>query len=162
MTENELLIDTLTHKKYVLSAGMKMIEYLYSEGRNAEALQIARRCARHDDSKLESDEMQAFLQLPKEGNNMKDANAAMPEQVKKFVAMHWKHNKHHPEFFDDYHDMSEIDIMEMVIDWYARSQQFGTDFLNFVSTRQANRFHFDKEIFNKVWQYCLIMDKKEL
>lgn len=160
MTERELINDTLIHKQYVLEHGCKLINYLYSQYRNDDALQLARRCARHDDSKFESDEMQCFLQLPEDAENMKNAEAELPEQVKKFIMAHWKHNKHHPEFFDDYHQMSDIDIMEMVIDWYARSKQFGTDFKNFVITRQNNRFHFDQEFFNKVWKYCLIMDKE--
>ena len=89
---------------------------------------------------------------------MRNANAEMPEQVKKFVELHWKHNKHHPEFWEDYHQMCEVDIMEMVVDWYARSMQFKTNFQEFVLTRQHNRFHFDDEFFKKVWIYCLIMD----
>ena len=161
MTERELITDTLIHKQFITIAGRKLINYLYDNDRAEDALKLARRCARHDDSKFESDEMQAFLQLPKDGINMKDAEAEMREQVKKFVAMHWKHNKHHPEFWEDYRQMEEVDIMEMVVDWYARSLQFGTDFKKFVSTRQRNRFHFDKDFYKRVWNYCLILDKEE-
>lgn len=158
MLPNEHISDTLLHKQLVIKAGMNLIQYLYENGRNEDALQLARRCARHDNSKFESEEMKGFLRLPKEGETMKNANATMPETVQKFIKMHWKHNRHHPEFFTDYHEMEELDIMEMVCDWYARSLQFGTNFKEFVKTRQANRFHFDEDFFNVVWKYCEIID----
>ena len=158
MLPHEHISDTLLHKQFVITAGMKLIQYLHDNERDKDALQLARRCARHDNSKFESEEMHGFLQLPKEGENMKNANAAMPESVQNFVKMHWKHNRHHPEFFADYHEMEELDIMEMVCDWYARSLQFGTNFKDFIKTRQANRFKFDEDFFAVVWKYCEIID----
>ena len=159
MTDKELIADTILHKKIVLEVGQKMVDYLFNNNRPEDALQLARRCARHDNSKFESDEMKALLQIPKDLNNMKDADTPIPDQMKKFVEMHWKHNRHHPEFFEDYHDMTELDIIEMVIDWYARSLQFKTDFKDFVIKRQNNRFHFDDDFFAIIWSYCLIIDK---
>ena len=161
MLPHEHITDTLEHKQFVMMAGMKLIKYLTNNGRDEDALQLARRCARHDNSKFESDEMHGFLQLPKEGENMKNANAPLSESVQNFIKMHWKHNRHHPEFFNDYHEMEELDIMEMVCDWYARSLQFKTNFKEFVTTRQAIRFHFDEEFFNVVWKYCEIIDSEE-
>ena len=57
--------------------------------------------------------------------------------------------------------MNEVDILEMCCDWHARSIQYHTDFLSFVKIRQENRFHFPKDMFDKIWKYCLILNKKE-
>lgn len=160
MLPQEHINDTLRHKELVMVAGMKLINYLHENNRGDEALQLARRCARHDNSKFESEEMYCFLQLPNEGENMKNANAPLSEEVQHFIELHWKHNRHHPEFFNDYHEMEELDIMEMVCDWYARSLQFKTNFKEFVLTRQSIRFKFDDEFFKVVWKYCEILDKE--
>lgn len=159
MLPKEHISDTLLHKQLVILAGTKLINYLYDNGRDEDALELAKRCSDHDNSKFEDEEMQSFLQLPKEGETMRNANATMPESVQNFIKLHWQNNRHHPEFFDDYHEMEELDVMEMVCDWYARSLQFKTNFKEFVKTRQANRFHFDKRFFDVVWKYCEIIDR---
>lgn len=153
----EHIQDTLIHKQLVIESGLILIKYLEKHGREDDATQLARRCVRHDNSKLESDEMKQFLKLPAEKENMKDARKEMPNEVKRLVEMHWKHNRHHPEFFEDYHDMTDVDIMEMVCDWHARSAQFNTNFMDFIITRQQNRFNFDEEFFRKVLDYCEIL-----
>ena len=161
MLPREHIKDTLLHKKYVLEAGLKLIEYLFEEGRNEDAIALAHRCANHDESKLGPEEMQEFLQLPKEGLNMKFADMPLSENISNLIKIHWNNNRQHPEHFDDYHEMTEIDVMEMVCDWYARSQQYQTNFKEFVQTRQKMRFKFDKEFFDVVWYYCNLIDKGE-
>ena len=54
--------------------------------------------------------------------------------------------------------MNELDIIEMVCDWYARSMQYKTDFLSFVVSRQESRFHFPNEMFDKIYRYCEIIN----
>lgn len=161
MLPQEHIKDTLVHKKYVLEAGQILIDYLFEQNRNDDAIALAYRCARHDESKLGNEEMQEFLKLPKEGLNMKFADMPLADNISNLIRVHWANNRHHPEFFHDYHNMSEMDIMEMVCDWYARSLQYGTNFKEFVQTRQKMRFKFDKDFFETVWKYCLIIDKGE-
>lgn len=158
MTEKEHIIDTILHKKYMLESGLILIQYLYNNNRSQDALDLAKRCARHDNSKLEGEEISQFIKLDKNKSSMIDSSILLSDDTKKIIAIHWKNNKHHPEHFKSYEDMSEIDIMEMVCDWYARSKQFQTDFLNFVKTRQENRFRFNEDFFEKVYNYCKIID----
>ena len=146
--------DTLTHKHFFIQSTMKMIEYLYAQDRYDDALELAKRCSMHDHSKLEMDEVQHFIQLPIESK----PNGRLTEEQRQLIEMHWKRNRHHPEFFSDYHKMSEIDILEMVCDWYARSLQFETDFMEFVNEIPRERFGFDDEFFDKVLQYSLILN----
>lgn len=49
------------------------------------------------------------------------------------------------------------DIVEMVCDWHANSSIYGTDLIDFVVTRQQNRFHFPEEMFKQVLSYCNIL-----
>ena len=36
-------------------------------------------------------------------------------------------NRHHPDFHADPNDMTDVDLIEMVCDWTAMSQEFGQD-----------------------------------
>ena len=99
-----------------------------------------------------------LCQIPRDTTSFTNANSGLDEIMKKSIELHWKHNSHHPEYFENVEDMSELDIMEMCCDWHARSQQYGTDFLSFVKTRQENRFHFPETMFEKIWNYCVILE----
>jgi hypothetical protein len=51
----------------------------------------------------------------------------MEEQVRLAIQNHVTTNRHHPEFHADPSDMTDVDIIEMVCDWTAMSQEFGQD-----------------------------------
>ena len=161
MLPQEHIKDTLLHKKFVMEAGIKLIDYLFEQNRSQDAIALASRCSCHDDSKLGPSEMQEFLKLPNEGLNMKFADMPLADNISNLIRVHWANNRHHPEYFQDYHEMTELDVIEMVCDWYARSQQYGTNFKEFVKTRQKIRFKFDDDFFAVVWKYCELIDKEE-
>ena len=155
----QFLPPWLLHKQYVLESSTVLIKYLYENNRPEDALSLAKKCAKHDNSKFEGEEIAGFIKLDKSRRSMMDSNEEITEDIKKVIETHWKNNRHHPEHFKSYKEMNEIDIMEMVCDWYSRSRQFGTDFLPFVKARQANRFHFDEDFFNKVYFYCELISQ---
>lgn len=160
MKEFELILDTLEHKQLILDCGLVMTKWLIKEGRDEEALAFLKRLIVHDNSKLSKGEINLFLQIEDSEKGLKDAYTKMSEQTKKAIELHWKNNRHHPECFADYHEMKELDIIEMVCDWFSRSLQYKTDFLEFVKIRQDNRFHFEYEFFKKVWYFCLIINNE--
>ena len=155
----EHINDTLLHKQLLINSCLKMINYLYSCGREDDALALARRCSSHDHSKLDEEEIKCFTQLPKEGHNKKP-NGILTEEQKKLIETHWSKNKHHPEYFNDYHEMGEVDILEMVCDWSARSDQFCNvkSLVQFLDETQKKRFGFDDEFYSKIHDYCEILD----
>jgi hypothetical protein len=51
----------------------------------------------------------------------------MEERVRAAVDHHVTTNRHHPEFHADPNDMTHVDLIEMVCDWTAMSQEFGQD-----------------------------------
>ena len=89
----------------------------------------------------------------------KNAKYKLSKEERDIIRLHWKNNRHHPEHFNDINQMSDLDIWEMVCDWYARSLQYGTNFLEFVSTRQKNRFDFPEQQFEKIYKYCITVNE---
>jgi hypothetical protein len=153
------IIDTLTHKQFFSTACLRMIDYLYVCERFDDALELAKRCSLHDHSKFEDDEIKQFIQLPIEEYSIKTSREPLtPEQVK-YIETHWKRNRHHPEFFSSPNNMSDIDIMEMVCDWFARSLQYGDDFMYYATVVARRRFGFNEETFAKVLSYCEALNK---
>lgn len=51
----------------------------------------------------------------------------MEDHVRVAIDHHMRTNRHHPEFHSDPNDMSEVDLIEMVCDWTAMSQEFDQD-----------------------------------
>lgn len=152
--------DTLIHKQLMIQSSLLMIEYLYSQNRYEDALELAKRCSIHDHSKFEMDEVEMFIKMSIKEHGKSRPNGKLTEDQKKLIEMHWKRNRHHPEFFSDYHKMSEIDILEMVCDWHSRAKQFGTDYMEFVNTIPKERFEFDDEFFDHIYKYCCILQEK--
>lgn len=151
--------DTLIHKQCLINSCVKMINCLYDCGRDDDALALAKRCSLHDHSKLQTEEIDSFVCLPKEDHDGKP-NGILTDEQRKYIEIHWKKNRHHPEFHDDYHQMSEIDIIEMVCDWHARSKQFGNvmSLVEFLNDTQMKRFGFDAELYERILVYCEIFD----
>lgn len=133
-----------------------MINHLYSVGKYDLALELAKRAVIHDNSKFNNDEIELFIKIPRREDSIKDCSLLLDDQ-KKLLKLHWSHNSHHPEHFNDYHEMSEVDIIEMCCDWHARSQQFKNDFLEYVKSVPKDRFGFDDQFFNKIFEYCLVL-----
>lgn len=150
--------DFIIHKKFVLSSGEKLVNYLILNNQDELAIEFLKRLAIHDNSKLNKEEFILLCNIENKKNSFINANEVLDENLKKSIELHWKNNSHHPEHFQNAENMSELDIMEMCCDWHARSCQYNTDFLSFVKIRQENRFHFSDKMFEKIWNYCLILN----
>lgn len=156
------LNDLMIHKQYIISSGLILVNYLYNNNQKDLAIELVKRISVHDNSKLESEELNSLIQIPYDLSIFKNPKEFLSDNSKEFIKMHWEHNSHHPEHYKNFSDMTELDIMEMVCDWYARSKQFNTDFLSFVKERQKNRFHFSEKQFEKIFNYCLILNQENL
>ena len=153
--------ETLLHKSFVIKACIKMSNYLSSEDKKDLAILLLNRANIHDNSKLVGPELELLSSIYGNQSAFIDPKVQLSNNEKDVIEKHWENNRHHPEHFEDFDNMSELDILEMVCDWYARSMQYGTDFLEFVRVRQETRFHFSDEMFEKVYKYCEILEKNE-
>ena len=153
----EQIEETFIHKALVNKSCLKMSKYLHSIGKDDLAIGICRRAVLHDNSKLDDNELGPFAKLEHEKDSLRDPNVSLDDKTKNIIEVHWHKNRHHPEFFPEITDMAEIDIIEMCCDWHARSIQYGTDLLEVVKIRQENRFHFPKEQYEKILEYCKVL-----
>lgn len=151
------VFETMVHKSFVIQACLKMSKYLISEGKKDLAMLLLKRANIHDNSKLVGPELELLSSLYGSQDAFTNPKVQLSENERKIIEKHWENNRHHPEHFDNVEKMTELDIIEMVCDWYARSCQYKTDFLEFVKSRQENRFHFPSKMFEKVYNYCEII-----
>ena len=163
MTDYEKIFqDTIIHKEYVVISCNKLATYLEKEGAVTHAKLLRERGAVHDNSKISNiDEMMALSRIINDKSSLKDSSKKLSRIEKDAIRIHWSNNSHHPEHFKSVIDMSKLDIMEMCCDWYARSMQYGSDFLSFVKQRQEERFHFPDWMFAEIWHYCKILNSSD-
>lgn len=145
--------DTVIHKKHMMDSALKMADKLIQNGEEELAIELLKRSIYHDNSKIGKDEIILLSSITNKKALM-DPNINLNEKEKESIEKHWEKNRHHPEHFKDVKEMEEIDIIEMVCDWHARSVQHETDMIDFVVIRQKNRFHFPEDMFKKIIYYC--------
>lgn len=151
--------DTIRHKKIVLDNCFLMSKHLMSKGKIELGTQLLKRGCEHDNSKFDTDEFRRLSQILKSRRCFREASMSLTVDETKAIEYHWQHNRHHPEYFDSYEEMTELDILEMICDWFARSIQYETEFLPFVKERQANRFNFGTKKFDKILKYCILIEE---
>jgi hypothetical protein len=94
--------------------------------------ELLERADRHDASKFGSEERIPYIWLT-EFHRCRTMGEPfqypekMEEQVRAAIKHHVTTNRHHPEFHADPDDMTDVDLMEMVCDWTAMSQEFQQD-----------------------------------
>ena len=154
---NKHIVDTINHKQLVLESASILCKYLLENDEPEKALALIRRCAVHDNSKFSDEEITAFTSLNEDISNLKNPKAKLDEIKKRLITIHWKNNRHHPEYFSDINEMTEIDIMEMACDCHARSIEYSTDLLEFVEIRQKERFNLPQHIYDTYYKYCQIL-----
>lgn len=152
--------DNVLHKQIVLQNCLLMSDYFMRNDKASLGISILRRGAFHDNSKFDADEFASLSRiLTDDRQGFRDATVQLTPEQSKAIESHWSKNTHHPEYYEDHNDMSELDIIEMVCDWYARSKQYGTEFIPFIVERQKNRFKFSKEKFDSILNYCKLLER---
>ena len=96
------------------------------------ANELEQRAIDHDASKFSLEERVPYIWLTeyhrcrKAGKPFNYPNG-MTERVEKAIQHHVSTNRHHPEHHTNPNDMTDIDIIEMVCDWTAMSEEFDQD-----------------------------------
>lgn len=112
--------------------------------------ELLTRAEKHDQSKLESPEMEMFDEWT---SKLRGSTYGSPEydefrrQLKPVLNHHYAHNRHHPEHFENgVQDMTLIDLVEMLMDWKASGMRHNDGDL-FESIRiNHERFGFSHEL----------------
>lgn len=83
-------------------------------------------------------------------------------KLKLAVMHHNRTNSHHPEFWSGINNMPKVAIAEMVCDWKARSEEFGTSLRDWIETSATKRFEFTKEdaIYKIIFEFVDLLCPK--
>lgn len=146
MTDIERMYrDTFVHKGYVIRVCNTFADWLEKEGREEEAKELRARALVHDNSKiLNHDEFRALVKIINDKSSMRDANAIMTKWSQESLQLHWEHNEHHPEHWANQDDMPRAARYEFICDCCARSLQFGTNLVEFMTTFMEKKFKFSE------------------
>ncbi len=94
--------------------------------------ELALRAKEHDASKFGPEERNAYVWLTEYHQCRRNGEPleyppGVEQEVKRAINHHMTANRHHPQFHTDPNDMTEVDLIEMVCDWTAMSQEFDQD-----------------------------------
>ncbi|MGL4442150.1 MAG: DUF5662 family protein, partial [Alsobacter sp.] len=76
---------------------------------------------------------------------------------------HVRTNSHHPEYWGGVANMPEIAVAEMVCDWYARAQEFGTGLRDWITQQAVDRYaiQIDSEQFAWIQKFTAMLTESQ-
>ena len=136
--EIEKLDDLIRHISKVRESGILLGRRLINRGIENNSSsdisighQLIARVHIHDNSKFYGMEWKYMGKNEQNGEMLKEA-----------ILHHQSVNDHHPEYWRDVNkDMPAIAIAEMICDWKARSEEFGTSLKDYIKDTALNRFN---------------------
>lgn len=127
------------HKQAVMDNCMLLAEKLIEAGRFDTGRRLFVAGYTHDNSKffgIEWDEMAPGTTCEDEHKKLKLRTA---------ISNHNRTNPHHPEYWGTIHQMPELETFEMVCDFKARAEGFGSSLTDYINNEATKRWKFSKE-----------------
>lgn len=114
--------------------------------------ELAMRAQNHDKSKLEDPEKSIFeIYTPK----LKGTTYGSPEyneylkEMKPALDHHYANNSHHPEYYENgVNDMTLMDLLEMVADWYAAGKRHADGSIKRTIEINSKRFLLSNQLIS--------------
>src|SRR3954451_24415783 len=134
MTPEEHLDSLVRHIGLVRDACLMLGRRLMAQGREDFGRLLIAHGFVHDASKfhgIEWDYLHIGPDVPTEG-------------LRLAIEQHRRTNSHHPEYWGGIENMPEISVAEMVCDWYARSQEFGTGLRDWIDNEAVRTYRIDR------------------
>ena len=130
--------------------------------------ELASRAESHDASKFEPEERIPYVWLTefhrkRHCGETFEYPRGIEERVRRAIDHHVTSNRHHPEYHADPNDMTEIDLIEMVCDWTAMSQEFEQDngsARGWADKTIGTRVHFNSANTEFVYQMIDELDRQ--
>lgn len=111
---------------------------------------LIERAIMHDWSKTQEPEKSIFDLLTPEMRQLKWGSPEYRAIVPKLMVginHHYKHNRHHPEYHaGGIMEMNLMDIMEMVVDWFAAAERTPTGNVYEILGRNSERFNINPQL----------------
>ncbi len=141
LTVEEHLDNLVRHIELVREAGLLLGKRLIRRGEEDFGRLLIARVFVHDATKFYGVEWKYL-----------HAGPDVPEeQLQLAIQQHRETNQHHPEYWGGLHRMPDIAVAEMVCDWYARAQEFGTGLRDWIGGQATARFQIDKDSVQYQW-----------
>lgn len=129
---------------------------------------LKERAGAHDESKFEPEELVPYIWLTEFHRCRRSGEPftypdGMLARVQAAIDHHMSVNRHHPDFHADPNDMSDVDLIEMVCDWTAMSQEFdqnGGSARAWADKTIGTRIHFNEEKRRFVYDMIELLDAK--
>lgn len=140
----------ILHKQNVLDNCVLLSRKLIETGKIDLGLKLLSNGYAHDNSKFFGLEFQ-YLHSDENKTNLKHA-----------IMQHESTNSHHPEYWDNIHDMPEVFLAEFCCDIKARSEEFGTDLRKWIDEFAAKKWKFtkDDEVYAKIMKFVDLLCEK--
>lgn len=117
---------------------------------NACVIELLKRAERHDQTKLESPEVEVFTEYTSKLKTCtygSDEYKGFLEGMKPALDHHYANNSHHPEYYSNgVSGMTLLDMLEMICDWKAASERHNDGCLKRSIDLNAVRFNLSEEI----------------
>jgi hypothetical protein len=111
---------------------------------------LINRQEQHDQTKLQSPEVEIFEEYTPKLRGVtygSDTYRKHMKEMKIAIDHHNKHNRHHPEYFENgIKDMNLIDLIELVCDWKAATLRHGDGDIIKSITMNKERFGYSDEL----------------
>lgn len=111
---------------------------------------IGDRMLSHDRSKLESPEVQYFREYTPQLKTLTFGSSEYNQclaSMKPALDHHYANNRHHPEFFKNgINDMTLVDLIEMLCDWYASSKRQYNGNIRLSIEKNRERFNMSDQL----------------
>lgn len=95
----------------------------------------------HDTSKFYGIEFENLSSST--STNTAEENAKL--KMRLAIQHHTLTNQHHPEYWNGIKNMPRVAVAEMVADWKARSEEFGTSVRDWIDDQATKRWGFSRE-----------------
>lgn len=148
-SDEEHLDDLIRHITLVRNACVLLGRRLAARGQKVFGRQLIARGHVHDASKFFGTEW-----------NWLHAGPDVPaDRLAEAVEQHVETNDHHPEYWGGVNGMPPVAVAEMVCDWYARSQEFGTGLRDWIRDAAVERYAIapDSQVRKLIDEYVGIL-----
>jgi hypothetical protein len=150
-TVNEKIDDIIRHINHVKDNCLLLGERLINLGTKDMGRLLIANGFIHDNSKFYGVEWDYL-----------NDNTGNTDLLKIAVSQHSRTNPHHPEYWGGIELMPTLYIAEMVCDWKARSNEFGTSLQDWIENSAADKYGYtvDSEVYRRILYYTDILCDK--
>lgn len=139
--------------------------YLWQDKHTEFFEELSTRALDHDKGKFFEPELTPYIWLTWENHCLiNNISLKLDETIKYSIAHAISHhitkNRHHPEFYSNPDNMTKVDLIEMVCDWKAISQEMGEKSpIDYANRVLGKKFHFSPEKCEEIKKIIIELDE---